>query len=87
MSSGISRLTPNKVKIVEELHNYPEIILEGIQTYLKIHCEIENAYEIIKDKSRGHKLTLLDIKCIIDSLEIDSIHKDILNKLTPENYR
>ena len=86
MSSSILRLTPNKNKIKEELQNHPEIILEGIQTYLKIHCKIDNAYEIIKDISRGNKLTLMDIYCMIDNLEIDDIHKTILHNLTPENY-
>ena len=86
MSSSILRLTPNKNKIKEELQNHPEIILEGIQTYLKLHCKIENAYEIIKDISRGNKLTLMDIYCMIDNLEIDDIHKTILHDLIPENY-
>ena len=87
MTSSISRLTANKIKIEEELQNHPEVILEGIQTYLKIHCGIENAYEIIKDKSRGHKLSLIDIYCFVDNLNIDDIHKTILHNLTPENYK
>jgi len=86
MSSSILRLKANKNKIKEELQNHPEIILEGIQTYLKIHCKIDNAYEIIKDISRGNKLTLMDIYCMVDNLEIDDIHKTILHNLTPENY-
>ena len=86
MSSSILRLTPNKKLIKEELQNHPEIILEGIQTYLKIHCNIENAYEIIKDISRGNKLTLMDIYIFIDNLNIDAIHKTILHNLIPENY-
>ena len=47
ITSSISRLTPNRKIIKEELQSHPEVILEGIQTYLKIHCGIENAYEII----------------------------------------
>ena len=86
MTSGISRLTPNVNKMKEELQEHPEIILEGIQTYLKIHCKIDNAYEIIKDISRGNKLTLMDIYCMIDNLIIDDIHKTILHNLIPENY-
>lgn len=86
MSSGISRITPNKIKIKEELQQHPEIILEGIQTYLKIHCSMENAYEIIKTMSCGHKLSLLDIYNIIEGLNIDTIHKTRLQSLRPENY-
>ena len=87
MSVGISRLQPNIKKIEEELIDHPEVILEGIQTYLKIHCNIENAYEIIKTMSRGNKLTLLDIYCMIDLLDIDETHKIRLKELTPETYK
>ena len=87
ITTGISRLSPNIKKIKEELNEHPEVILEGIQTYLKIHCNIENSYEIIKKMSRGKTITLLDIYCIIDELEIDDIHKIILKNLTPENYK
>jgi adenylosuccinate lyase len=87
MTSGISRLTPNINKMKEELQEHPEIILEGIQTYLKIHCNIENSYEIMKEKSRGNKITLLDIYCMIDELEIDEVHKLKLKNLTPESYK
>jgi adenylosuccinate lyase len=86
MITGVSRLQLNKKKIKEELIDHPEVILEGIQTYLKIHCNIENSYEIIKTISRGNKLTLLDIYCMIDVLDIDDIHKFRLNNLTPETY-
>ena len=86
MTSGLSRLTPNIIKIKEDLLDHPEVILEGIQTYLKIHCNIENAYEIMKTISRGNRLTLLDIYCMIDILEIDDIHKIRLKNLTPETY-
>lgn len=86
MTSGISRLQPNKKKIKEELIDHPEVILEGIQTYLKIHCNIVNSYETIKTISRGNKLTLLDIYCMIDLLDIDDIHKIRLKDLTPESY-
>ena len=87
IKSGVARLSPNIKKIKEELNEHPEVILEGIQTYLKIHCNIENSYEIMKTFSRGKKITLLDIYCMIDNLDIDEIHKIILKKLTPENYK
>jgi adenylosuccinate lyase len=87
MTSGISRLLPDIKKIEDELSTHPEVILEGIQTYLKIHCNIENSYEIIKDMTRGKKISILDIYCIIDLLDIDEIHKMILHNLTPNNYK
>ena len=87
ITSGISRLKPNIKKIKEELNEHPEVILEGIQTYLKIYCNIENSYEIMKTFSRGKNITLLDIYCMIDILDIDDIHKIRLKNLTPETYK
>jgi len=86
ITNGISRLSPNIKKIKEEINEHPEVILEGIQTYLKIHCNIENAYEVIKTFSRGKKITMLEIYCVIEKLEIDEIHKIILKNLKPEVY-
>ena len=87
ITSGIVRLTPNIKKIKKELQEHPEVILEGIQTYLKIHCNIENSYEMMKDISRGNTLSLMDIYCMIDVLDIDDIHKIRLKNLTPETYK
>ena len=87
ITTGISRLSPNIKKITEKLNEHPEVILEGIQTYLKIHCNIENSYEIIKKMSRGKTITLLDIYFMIDELDIDPIHKLKLQNITPENYK
>ena len=87
ISTGIVRLTPNVKKITEELNYHPEVILEGIQTYLKIHCNITNSYENMKTFSRGNIITILDIYCMIDQLDISDMHKMILQNLTAHNYK
>jgi adenylosuccinate lyase len=81
ITNGISRLSINTKKINEELEQHPEVILEGIQTYLKFHCGFENAYELTKDLSRGKNIEMLDITNFIDSLDIDIYHKQKLKKL------
>lgn len=86
ITNGISRLSINTKKIKEEMEQHPEIILEGIQTYLKYHCGFENAYELTKDLSRGKKLEMLDITMFINSLDIDLHHKDNLQELNVNNY-
>lgn len=86
MNVGIGRLCINGDRIREELESHPEVILEGIQTYLKIHCGIENSYEIMKNISRGNKISLLDIHNTIDILSITDQDKTRLKLLTPENY-
>lgn len=83
---GISRLTINEPFIKEDLDNHPEIILEGIQTYLKFYCNITDSYEQLKTFSRGNKLTLIMIHNFIDSLDILQTHKNKLKELKPSNY-
>jgi len=87
INKGISRLSPNPMKIQEELIKHPEVILEGIQTYLKINCNIPDAYEKMKSISRGNtNITLEDIHKVIDELSINEEHKTKLKSLRPENY-
>jgi adenylosuccinate lyase len=87
ITKGISRLTPNKDTIQKELKEHPEVILEGIQTYLKINCNIPNAYEVMKTVSRGQQgFTLERIHDVINELEITEEQKDKLKYLRPDNY-
>jgi len=88
MSTRISRLSPNVEMMKQELEDHPEVILEGIQTYLKVHCNMANAYEKMKDISRGRlKITLDDIHRVIDGLDIPEGDKDNLKQLTPSNFK
>jgi adenylosuccinate lyase len=87
LSNGISRLSPNVDIMKQELEEHPEVILEGIQTYLKLRCNMGDAYEKMKDISRGRlKITLDDIHKTIDNLEIPNDDKDNLKQLTPSNF-
>ena len=87
ITNGIKRLEPNAEKIQEELKQHPEVILEGIQTYLKIHCGMDDAYEKMKTVSRGKSnITLDDIHKVIEELSISEEHKDKLKSLRPDNY-
>lgn len=87
LSTGVARLSPNVENINHELEQHPEVILEGIQTYLKYHCNMPDAYEKMKTVSRGRKgITLQDIYNVIDNLDIREEHKIKLKQLTPNNY-
>jgi adenylosuccinate lyase len=87
VSTGISRLSPNENKIRQELDEHPEVILEGVQTYLKYHCGMGDAYEKMKDISRGKNgITLQDIYNVVDKLDILEEHKIKIKTLTPNTY-
>lgn len=67
--SGISRITPNPQKMQEDLDGHWEIFSEGIQTYLRLHG-YKNAFETLKEKTRGAVLTKEKLYRIIDDLPI-----------------
>ena len=84
--TGISRISINTKKINLELEEHPEIILEGIQTYLKYYCDIPDAYEQLKHMSRGNNITSHDIYVFIDELNILEEHKIKLKTITQYKY-
>ena len=52
---GLSKLQPNKEKAINELENNWQILAEAIQIVMKLEG-LDNAYEIIKLKTRGVNL-------------------------------
>lgn len=85
--SGMLKISPNTVKIKADLEENVSIITEGVQVILRKYG-VKNAYEIVKDMSRGNKnLTLKEYREFINSLEcIDSDTKDLLLNLSPFTY-
>ena len=58
-----------------------------VQTYLKYHCNMGDAYERMKGISRGKTgITLENIREVIDGFDILEEHKNKLKSLTPQNY-
>ncbi len=82
---GFSKVEVNKERLVEELEDHPEIIAEAIQTILRKN-KYENAYELLKEFSRGEQHSLQEYREFIKSLQISETDKEILLKLTPQNY-
>ena len=85
LAKGVGRITINKQKIKNELNNHWEVLAEALQTILRKNG-FANAYETIKDLTRGETLNKNNIKEIISKLDVSSDDKDILLDLTPETY-
>jgi len=87
LMSGMSKISPNLIKIKQDLEDNVSIVTEGVQVILRKHG-VKNAYEIVKDMSRGKKnLTIQEYKEFINSLEcINGETKDLLLNLTPFTY-
>ena len=82
---GLKKVNVNQEKIKIELDNEWEVLSEAIQTVLRKY-EIPDAYNKLKELTRGKKITKKNLQDFIKSLEIDRIDKDNLLNLTPDTY-
>ena len=71
--------------MVEELNNHYEVLTEAIQTVLRKN-KVDNAYELLKELSRGKELNKDDIKDFVNKLNIPDEDKKKLLDLEPSNY-
>ena len=82
---GLNKLTPNKKQARKELENNWQILAEAIQIVMKLEG-LDNAYEIIKSKTRGISLDKNSYAELVENLDISEKAKDTLKNLTPMNY-
>ena len=85
ISKGLSRITINKSKMKFELNEHWEVLAEAIQTILRKEGKID-AYEKLKDLTRGEKINESSITDFISSLKISDENKETLLSLRPESY-
>ncbi len=82
---GLSKIAFDKTAAREELAAHPEVLAEGIQTILRAYgCE--NAYELLRDFTRGRVLSASALTDFIDGLDIPASVKMQLHMLDVETY-
>ena len=82
---GLSKIAFNRQAARAELYAHPEVLAEGIQTILRANgCE--NAYELLRDFTRGQHITAALLADFIDGLEIPASVKMQLHMLDVETY-
>jgi len=82
---GIARVEPNLTKLNHDLEQHWEILTEPVQTLLRSHG-VKDAYEKLKNFSRGKKVTKEILHEFIASLPLPDAAKTKLIELTPQNY-
>ena len=82
---GLQKITPNKNKINEELDNNWIVLSEAVQTIMRLE-NIENAYEKLKDLTRGKNLNKEQYLEFVENLDVTQKNKDYLKGLNPRNY-
>jgi adenylosuccinate lyase len=82
---GITHVDFNKEYALERLNNHWEILSEPMQTILREYGH-QDAYEVIKDKTRGKTLTKDQYLKLVEELDISEKTKTQLKRLKPEEY-
>ena len=85
ISKGLSRITINKSKMKFELGEHWEVLAEAIQTILRKEGKVD-AYEKLKNMTRGEKINESSIADFISSLKISDENRETLSNLRPESY-
>ncbi len=82
---GLSKIAFNKEAARAELTQHPEVLAEAIQTILRAYgCQ--NAYELLRDFTRGRHLTASALTDFIDGLNIPASVKMQLHMVETETY-
>lgn len=85
LEKGLAKISFNKTAAREELEKHPEILAEGIQTILRANgCEV--AYELLRDFTRGKKVTAFLLADFIDGLNVPASVKMQLHQLDTQTY-
>ena len=82
---GVSRVKANEEVIQESLEEDWGTLSEALQTLLRAEG-LGNAYETLKELTRGRKIVKKDIEKWIETLDVKRAIKGKLSKISHENY-
>ncbi|MCJ7453116.1 MAG: adenylosuccinate lyase [Steroidobacteraceae bacterium] len=85
VSRGLARLEVDHARLVAELDANWELLAEPIQTIMRRHA-VPEAYEQLKELTRGRRLDAAAVAEFIDGLPIPPAEKRRLRELTPATY-
>ena len=85
LERGLEKVVPNEQVMRDELEATPEIIGEAVQTILRREGH-EDAYERVKELTRGQTVTLDDFYDLFDDLDVSPAVREELHALTPTGY-
>ena len=82
---GLQKLSVNREYCLKELEAHPELLAEPIQTILRREGT-DDPYALLKEVTRGHRVTLADLHRLIDGLDIAPQVKAELKALRVSEY-
>ena len=85
LQHGLKRIAPDEENLKADLNAHWEVVSEGAQTILRAAGK-PDAYESLKEQTRGRVLTEMDYKAWCDAIDVDHGTREKLKKLSPETY-
>lgn len=85
INRGLDRIDVNTQRLAEDLDANWELLAEPIQTVMRRYG-VENAYEQLKELTRGQKVDAAAMQKFISGLDLPTEAKQKLSQLTPANY-
>jgi adenylosuccinate lyase len=82
---GLGKISVNVKAMDEALDAHPEVLAEAIQTILRREG-VADAYELLKNLTRGEAVTMKSLHVFINTLPISDTVKSELKQLTPQSY-
>jgi adenylosuccinate lyase len=83
--NGLGKLEINKEALAADLDSAWEVLAEPIQTVMR-RFGVQNAYERLKEATRGKTVLAADLRRMIEGLAIPDADKARLLEMTPGNY-
>ena len=85
INRGLDRIDVNSARLAEDLDANWELLAEPIQTVMRRYG-VENAYEQLKELTRGQRVDAAAMQKFISGLDLPAEARQILLGLTPANY-
>jgi len=85
LRNGLGKVVPNEQVMRDDLASTPEVIGEAVQTILRREGHAD-AYEQIKELTRGERVELSDFRALFDDLDVPEEVREELRALTPAGY-
>jgi len=91
LTRGLDEIDLDRARLLSDLADNPEVLAEAIQTVIRAEVvagrsTIADPYAVLKELTRGHRVTLEEIRAFVAGLDIDDEARERLLALTPETY-
>ena len=82
---GLETIAPDEAAMRADLEANPAVLGEAIQTVLRAAGDAD-AYERVKEATRGREVTIEDLRSILADVDVDPSMRSRLERLTPATY-